>query len=177
MKPQYLIAAAVLLALYIASRSARVAGGLAVGADLPRGVRNNNPGNIRVSSNQWQGKKPLSENTDAGHTYEQFYIDRQGIRAIVRLLITYTERYQIASCRAIADRWAPAHENDSVSYAAGLAKSAGVSVDERIEVMNPAIMLGLVRGIIKNENGTNVGIGWYADSKIMEVVKQTLAGG
>ncbi|MCA9329527.1 hypothetical protein KDA11_02695, partial [Candidatus Saccharibacteria bacterium] len=30
----------------------------------PRGIRNNNPGNIRISNNQWRGKIPVSQNTD-----------------------------------------------------------------------------------------------------------------
>jgi len=56
----------------------------------PRGIRNNNPGNIKIADgNKWKGKIPRAENTDG--TFEQFTEYRYGIRAMILLLIFYMQ--------------------------------------------------------------------------------------
>ena len=52
---------------------------------LPRGIRNNNPGNIVISNNSWQGKIAVAQNTD-GH-FEQFTELYYGLRALAKLLV------------------------------------------------------------------------------------------
>jgi len=47
----------------------------------PRGIRNNNPGNIKRSNIQWQGKVPFSQSTD--QVFEQFTAYKWGIRAMI----------------------------------------------------------------------------------------------
>lgn len=55
---------------------------------ITRGVRNNNPFNIKMSNkNNWLGKVKHSSNTDG--TFEQFISMKYGLRAGVRLLKNY----------------------------------------------------------------------------------------
>lgn len=53
----------------------------------PRGIRNNNVGNIIISSANWVGKIPKDLNTDG--TFEQFTEKKFGTRAMIKLLKNY----------------------------------------------------------------------------------------
>lgn len=78
-----------------------------------RGVRNNNPFNIKVSSNRWKGKIPQSEKKDK--TFEEFYNLQCGIRAGVLLL----KHYIADGCDTvdkIITRFAPPVENYTQNY-------------------------------------------------------------
>ena len=55
-------------------------------AKTPRGIRNNNPGNIECGS-PWQGLRPQNERTD--NRFAQFADQVFGIRALACVLITY----------------------------------------------------------------------------------------
>ena len=61
---------------------------------LPRGIRSNNPGNIRESSTdktQWGGERA----TDDDPVFEEFETPQHGIRAMTRILMTYQNRYDL----------------------------------------------------------------------------------
>lgn len=75
-----------------------------------RGIRNNNPANIRRGS-QWLGLR--SEQTDA---FCQFTEMRYGIRALLVLLRTYRNKYDCVTLREIIHRYAPACENNTWEY-------------------------------------------------------------
>jgi len=49
-----------------------------------RGLRNNNPGNIRISDTPWQGKIPKAMNTDKNKAFEQFESLEYGLRALMK---------------------------------------------------------------------------------------------
>ena len=54
----------------------------------PRGIRNNNPGNIRRNGDPWQGL--AKEQND--REFFTFKSAVYGIRALARLLITYQDK-------------------------------------------------------------------------------------
>ena len=131
-------------------------------ADLPRGIRNNNPGNIRISDSDWQGK--ISPNTDG--VYEQFDTPENGLRAIAHILTSYRNR-GINTPWLIASTWAPASENNSQEYAQGLADALGIDLNAEVV---PANFWLCAKGIVKNESGTNLGIPWYTDAFLKTAV-------
>lgn len=47
----------------------------------PRGIRNNNPGNLKITNINWKGKVPVNQNTDG--TFEQFTAYKWGVRAMI----------------------------------------------------------------------------------------------
>lgn len=112
-----------------------------------RGIRNNNPGNIRHSSIHWQGKS----STQTDPAFVQFDSPEYGIRALARLLDTYSTHYGLNTVRGIIGRYAPSNENDTASYVNSVAGALGVSPDQRIDVQ--ANKTALVQAIIKHENG------------------------
>ena len=83
---------------------------------LPRGLRNNNPLNIRRSASQWQGMR--TEQTDTA--FVQFTTMVMGYRAAWRTLETYYKHFEAErrpfTPRNIIYRWAPPNENDSEAY-------------------------------------------------------------
>jgi len=112
-----------------------------------RGLRNNNPGNIRISGNNWQGKVPLSDNTDGA--FEQFYNAPDGIRALARNLYSYYNR-GLRTIEQIITTWAPASENNTAAYIAQVVTATGVPANAQFPTDKvPA----LVAAIIKHENG------------------------
>lgn len=69
----------------------------------PRGLRNNNPLNIRRNKIQWQGL--ADEQTD-----REFCVFRSleyGIRAAFLVLRTYITKYRLTSVAQVIGRWAP----------------------------------------------------------------------
>lgn len=112
-----------------------------------RGIRNNNPANIRHSSIVWQGQS--DKQTDS--SFVQFDSVEYGIRAMNKLLITYSTKYNLNTVRGIINRWAPPIENDTDSYVNSVASQLGVDPDENINVSAYAVQL--TKAIIKHENG------------------------
>lgn len=120
--------------------------------DRPRGVRNNNPGNIRRNpANKWQGRVPLSQQTD--HEFEQFVSPEYGIRALAITLITYQDRYGLRTVEEIVGRWAPPSENDTRAYVRAVARATGRAPASEIDTHDYEDLRMLVEAIISHENG------------------------
>ncbi|WP_206732679.1 hypothetical protein [Halarcobacter ebronensis] len=114
----------------------------------PRGIRNNNPMNIRKSSNDWQGKI-VGEDT----AFETFVSPAYGIRAGAKTLLNYQKFYGLNTVNQIISRFAPASENNTNAYATHVADYLGVGLNEPITVKDR--IYDLVTVIILHENGYN----------------------
>lgn len=114
-----------------------------------RGIRNNNPANIRRSSTKWQGESA----TQTDSAFVQFVSPEYGIRALSKVLDTYSTKYSLRTVRGIISRFAPPSENNTEAYISAVANKLGVSPDEQISV--GAYKAQLVAAIIKHENGIN----------------------
>jgi len=111
----------------------------------PRGIRNNNPGNIRYTGTRWQG---LSDPSSDGE-YCIFINVRYGIRAMSKILKSYAGR-GLVSIEDIISTWAPDSENNTASYIYSVAQRMGVDISEALDKSDwPA----LIEAIIYHENG------------------------
>lgn len=63
---------------------------------IPRGIRNNNFGNIRITKDKWQGLREKQEDK----SFFQFKEPKWGYRALIRTLQNYHKRH---GCKTIAD--------------------------------------------------------------------------
>lgn len=122
---------------------------------IPRGVRLNNPGNIRLGETKWQGQ--AFDQTDS--EFISFTSPEYGIRAIAKILTTYY-REGFDTIGQIVNRWAPPSENDTDSYVEAIAKSTGLNPNDVIDVQEE--MPKLVKAIIHQENGEQP----YTDAQI-----------
>lgn len=147
-----LISAGIATAFLLISKSTSMRSFLGL-VDMPRGIRNNNPGNIVINSNNnWKGKIPLSQNTD-GH-FEQFSALPYGIRALIKLLRTYhAQGYN--TIEKIITKYAPAWENNTNAYIASVEAQTGVSRYDLINVDSFIMLKSLVKAISRHENGGN----------------------
>ncbi len=113
-----------------------------------RGVRNNNPGNIRRSSDPWQGLAAVQSDKD----FLCFETPVWGIRALTRILITYYDRHGCDTVRKIIRRWAPPSENNTAAYVGAVARALQADPDDRLELHSYQRMRPLVEAIIAHEN-------------------------
>ena len=114
----------------------------------PRGFRNNNWLNIRISDNNWRGKK--SDNTDG--SFEQFETPELGIRAATRNIRTYGQR-GIQTVRDIISTWAPASENNTSSYIQNVSSRMGVDPNKVLDLNDTDTMVKLISAMTISENG------------------------
>lgn len=123
-------------------------------ANPPRGVRDNNPGNIDRGQ-PWLGLAAKAEMTAAQKAETRFCVFRSpeyGIRALAKLLQTYQSKHGLKTVRAIINRWAPPSENVTSAYVAAVAKAVGVGADDPIDVRHYATVAAMVAAIIAHEN-------------------------
>ncbi len=121
---------------------------------IPRGIRNNNPLNIRRSKDQWKGMKP--QQTDV--SFCQFETLDFGWRAAFYLLTrTYYHRYRLFTIRKIIEKWAPNCENNTEAYIKNVSKLTGFDPDEPLGIpMNsPARWMMVAVAMAMQENGVN----------------------
>lgn len=143
----------------------------------PRGIRNNNPGNIDYNPrNQWQGQLAPDPKIEA--RFARFDTPENGIRALGKLLINYRGKDGmpgiggpgIDTIVETVSRWAPSVENNTGAYVRAVARAVGVAPDQVIDIRNPATLRAVVVEIIGHENGGNP----YSATVIDEGVRRAL---
>lgn len=134
---------------------------------MSRGLRNCNPGNIRISRSHFRGEVRPSQDA----AFKQFESMAYGYRAMFVLLDTYRRRYGLDTIRAMISRWAPPSENHTESYIRFVAERSGISADERLDTHSERDMIPVVSAMSEVENGikavlSDVEAGWQLfDSK------------
>lgn len=116
-----------------------------------RGIRNNNPGNIKHSADKWVGMSPVQDDK----MFVKFISPEYGIRALYKNLLTYRNKYGLNTIRGIIMRWAKKDVHGEVpyeNYFAFLEKRLGL---DRNAVIPLEKYPQLIDGIIKFENGSN----------------------
>lgn len=112
----------------------------------PRGIRNNNPGNIEFNARvQWEGQ------TGTDGRFATFTRPEDGLRAVAKVLLNYQRKHGLNTVRELLTRYAPAFENDTGSYIDHVAARIGVTPDTSIDVA--ANLEPLLRAIVAHENG------------------------
>lgn len=137
-----------------------------VDPSAPRGIRNNNPGNIVKTTNQWTGE--VQGNDDK---YKSFASPEDGIAALATNLLSYQKK-GFNTVQSIINRWAPPNENDTASYVTAISKRLGVKPTDVINVSDPNVLSELTRGIIAVENGKNP----YSNDQLTSGVSAALQG-
>ena len=113
-----------------------------------RGIRNNNPLNIRKTDTSWKGEVGGADNE-----FETFSAPEWGIRAAARILQTYQEKYGLNTVRGIVGRWAPPSENDTSAYVQAVSIWADFEPDDPLDMTNYDTVYRLLRAMARMENG------------------------
>ena len=117
-----------------------------------RGYRNNNPLNLRISSNAWKGKIPVQQNTDKA--FEQFVSMPYGFRANMINMRTLINR-GFNTIEQLITKWAPADDgNNPAGYTQRVCKTTGYNKDDIINPQNAEQMQNLAYAMAIVENGS-----------------------
>jgi hypothetical protein len=116
---------------------------------IPRGIRNNNPGNLIISRIPWKGKVPVKENSDK--KFEQFYKMVFGIRAMIMDIKNDIVKKELDTIQKLISVYAPPNENDTISYIKSVSEQTGINKDDTIIVERD--IFPLVKAISFHENG------------------------
>ena len=99
---------------------------------MTRGIRNNNPLNIRHSADRWQGARIMQTDPD----YVQYKDIKWGFRAAWKILDTYCLTFKkegkAYNVKNIIGRWAPPTENDTDAYVRAVVKLSGLGGNENM---------------------------------------------
>lgn len=124
---------------------------------IPRGIRNNNPLNIRKGSN-WIG---LSK-TQNDPSFCQFDSMTYGLRAGLIIIRTYMTKYKLTTIHSIVSRWAPPKENDTTAYVKSVSSMMKMHALQTFDFGDRGRIVALVSAMCKVETGISI------DTKLIE---------
>ena len=132
--------------------------------NLPRGIRNNNPGNIKNNpNNRWVGLSPCQNDKD----FCVFISAKYGIRALSIILRNYQSRYGLKTVKDIINRYAPTIENNTNSYVKSVCQFLEITDTTTIDIGEECVMLCLLKAIIRHENGIQP----YSNEELLEGIR------
>ncbi|EPQ1031649.1 hypothetical protein ORA46_000266 [Enterobacter asburiae] len=125
---------------------------------MPRGIRNNNPGNLN-----YVGQTGATMEGGEGGRFAVFESMQHGVAALYKQLQLYFKR-GINTLSSIVKTYAPASDNNNVdAYISALTKATGKGANEVLDSGDTATMARLMKGIVDHENGK----GYISSSDIM----------
>lgn len=132
---------------------------------LPRGLRNNNPFNLR------KGVAWLGRNGDDG-AFDIFTSMEYGIRAGLQNFKTQHKKgYNTVS--KLLNRWAPVSDgNNTKAYIDFVCKTVPISANEKINLADKTTLAGILYAMAQQENGIAITKQKLALSTVQAVVNQ-----
>lgn len=118
---------------------------------IPRGIRNNNPLNIRIG-NCWLGEVREPNDPD----FEQFISMVYGVRAGFVLLRRYIRHYHRTTIPQVIAAWAPSTENNTEAYITAVCQMSKISREETLDYFNQDQMFRLMDAMIFHECGQHI---------------------
>lgn len=116
---------------------------------FPTGIVNNNPGNIERNDILWEGMQRLQPHG----RFIRFETPECGIRALVKVLISYRDKHGLDTVNGIINRYAPATENNTYSYVVDVSKRSGFYPNEIVDLHDVDTLIKLAKAITIHENG------------------------
>lgn len=133
---------------------------------ISRGIRNNNPGNIRVGV-LFDGLATPGQRTPVQKPEKEFSVfvsPEMGLRALTRNFLTSNKKNGRDTVRKMITRFAPPSENDTEAYIKKVAGAVGIASDVPVDLTNRDTMLNFLKAIITHENGAQP----FTDETILE---------
>ncbi|MFI7997888.1 lytic transglycosylase [Serratia marcescens] len=145
------------------------------GANEPRGIRNNNPGNLN-----YVGQNGATLEEHATPRFARFNSAFEGFAALGKQIKAYyngtskAAGYQkLQSVEDIISRFAPASENNTQAYINKLSKMLGVGRGDSLNIQDPQVLATLMNGITQIENGKNP----YAPEMVLKAAQSAVGAG
>lgn len=114
-----------------------------------RGLRNNNPLNIKLQKGQhWRGQSV----SQVDGRFVQFDSMVDGLRAAFVVLRNYFCLHRLNNLQQIINRWAPPVENDTSNYLAYVSTQSGVSPAEPLRWTQRSKICAIVKAMARMES-------------------------
>lgn len=124
----------------------------------PRGIRNNNPGNLNFA-----GQAGATKEGGENGRFAVFGSMQEGVAALYKQLQVYFRR-GVNTLSAIVNKYAPAGDNNNVgAYISALSAATGKGANEALDPNDTGTIARLMKGIVDHENGK----GYISSSDIM----------
>jgi hypothetical protein len=124
-----------------------------------RGIRNNNPGNIKDDGTSWQGL------AGSDGTFDIFADMSWGVRALAKDLTSKIGE-GANTITLILNKYAPATDSNNVpAYINSVSTDTGIDANQVITA-DPATLALLVRAIANHENGDDISDQYLSDADI-----------
>jgi hypothetical protein len=114
---------------------------------IPRGIRNNNPGNLVISRIPWKGKVPVKQNTDG--VFEQFTKMEYGIRAMMMDLCNDIKKDSLNTVRKLLTEYT---KTDLESYIKTVCRITGLKENDKL-IPGEDTIFSLISAMSFVENG------------------------
>lgn len=118
---------------------------------VPRGIRNNNPLNIRIG-NVWLGEVSNPDDPE----FEQFVSMIYGLRAAFVLLRRYIRHYHRDTLESIIRAWSPSNENKTEDYIKAVSNLTALDEGTVIEYSDKPTMVSIVEAMAYVETGQHL---------------------
>lgn len=133
-------------------------GGWIAPKSAPRGIRNNNPGNLNFANQSGATKEG-----GANGRFAVFESMEHGVAALYKQLQIYFKK-GVNTLSSIVKTYAPASDGNNVdAYVSALSKATGKGANEAIDAGDTSTIARLMKGIVDHENGK----GYISSSDIM----------
>ena len=146
---------------------------------MSRGIKNNNPFNLRYSEKiPWMGLAQPPQD-EKGYCVFVDYANPMnrafwGLRAGFRDLFTAWGVDKLRSIAELVDHFAPeADSNDTTAYKANVCKVTNWSADEHIDLLQPGALMRLGKGFLVAEQGEE-GLTLFNDSQLSAAVQSAM---
>ncbi|HDL7647645.1 TPA: lytic transglycosylase domain-containing protein [Yersinia enterocolitica] len=137
---------------------------------LPRGLRNNNPGNLNFA-----GQRGATLEDGPNARFARFPSMVEGIAALDRQVMLYLKRDK-NTIDKIIDVYAPSSDgNNTSAYKSYLSRYTGLGLNEKINSSNIYTIQKLIQGIINHENGLAAGV--ISGEDILKAMAMNRGGG
>jgi len=134
-------------------------------SSAPRGMRNNNPGNLNFVGQEGATLEP-------GGRFAQFRSIVDGLRALDRQLGLYSMRGK-KTIAEIISTYAPSNENNTAAYISSVSRSMLADPNQPLDLNDPKVRAKLMRAITNVE----VGPGWVSMRQIEDAVSSSRQAG
>lgn len=131
-------------------------------SNAPRGIRNNNPGNLNYAKQSGATKE-----SGPNGRFAVFNSMTEGVSALYKQIQLYFQR-GTDTISEIVNKYAPASDNNNVmAYINSLVKATGKGAHESLASSDMSTIFSLLKGIISHENGK----GYVSDDEIMRGIQ------
>lgn len=124
------------------------------------GLRNNNPGNLRMAPNA----------TGVNRGFVTYDNSNDGLAAMARQLMLYGDRGN-NTLNSMIHTYAPRSENDTQSYINSVSAATGFQPQQRMDLHNPEVLKSVMAAMIQHENGAQP----YSEDDIRAAIQTAIS--